>query len=59
MVAARAQVFAASKANKLFFLDSMSPDDVIAKIKEGAKIGPASDQTAEIGRKYTARQMPR
>lgn len=58
MVAARAKVFAASKANKVFFLDSMSPDNVIAMIKEGVMIGPASEETAEIGRKYTGRQMP-
>jgi 4-hydroxy-2-oxoheptanedioate aldolase len=58
MVAARAKVFAASKANKIFFLNSMNPDNVIAMIKEGVMVGPASEQTAEIGRKYTGRQMP-
>jgi 4-hydroxy-2-oxoheptanedioate aldolase len=58
MVAARARVFAASKANKIFFLDSMSADNVIAMIKEGVMVGPASQQTAEIGRKYTGRKMP-
>ena len=31
---------------------------VIDMIKEGVMIGPASQQTAEIGRKYTNRQMP-
>jgi 4-hydroxy-2-oxoheptanedioate aldolase len=58
MVAARAKVFAACKANKIFFLNSMTPDNVIAMIKEGVMVGPASQQTAEIGRKYTKRQMP-
>jgi 4-hydroxy-2-oxoheptanedioate aldolase len=58
MVAARAQVFAASRANKIFFLDVMRQDDVIALIKEGVMVGPASQETAEIGRKYTERKMP-
>ena len=58
MVAARAKVFAASKANKIFFLNSISKDDVIDLIKEGVMVGPASQETAEIGRKYTERKMP-
>jgi 4-hydroxy-2-oxoheptanedioate aldolase len=58
MVAARAKVLAACKANKIFFLNSMNATDVIDLIKEGVMIGPASQQTAEIGRKYTQRQMP-
>jgi 4-hydroxy-2-oxoheptanedioate aldolase len=58
MVAARARVFAACKANKIFFLNSMNPDNVIDMIKEGVMVGPASQQAAEIGRKYTKRQMP-
>ena len=58
MVAARAKVFAAAKANKVFFLDGMSPDNVIAVIKQGVMVGPASEQTAEIGRKFTGRKMP-
>jgi 4-hydroxy-2-oxoheptanedioate aldolase len=58
MVAARARVFAACKANKVFFLNSMSPNDVVAMIKEGVMVGPASQEAAEIGRKFTNRQMP-
>ena len=58
MVAARARVFAACKANKIFFLNSMNPDNVIEMIKEGVMVGPASQRAAEIGRKYTKRQMP-
>jgi 4-hydroxy-2-oxoheptanedioate aldolase len=58
MLAARAKVFAACKANNIFFLNSMSPDDVIALIDEGVMVGNASQQTADIGRKYTKRQMP-
>jgi 4-hydroxy-2-oxoheptanedioate aldolase len=58
MAAARAKVFAACKANKIFFLDSMTLDNIIAKIGEGVMVSPASEQTAEIGRKRTKRQMP-
>jgi 4-hydroxy-2-oxoheptanedioate aldolase len=58
MVKARAKVFAACKANKIFFLNTMTQEDVIGMIKEGVMVGPASQETAEIGRKYTKRQMP-
>jgi 4-hydroxy-2-oxoheptanedioate aldolase len=58
MQAARAKVFAACKANKIFFLNSMNVDNVIDMIKEGVRVGPASQAAAEIGRKYTKRQMP-
>jgi 4-hydroxy-2-oxoheptanedioate aldolase len=58
MKAARAKVFAAVKAQKLFFLNSMNADNVIDMIKEGVMIGPASEKAAEIGRKYTKRTMP-
>ncbi len=56
--AARAKVLAATKANHLFFLNTMNADNVVDMIKEGVMIGPASEQTAEIGRQYTKRQMP-
>jgi 4-hydroxy-2-oxoheptanedioate aldolase len=58
MQAARAKVFAACKANKIFFLNSMNVNNVIDMIKEGVMVGPASQEAAEIGRKYTKRQMP-
>ncbi len=58
MLAARARVFAACKANKVFFLNSMNPNNVIDMIKEGVMVGPASQQTAEIGRQYTKRKLP-
>jgi len=58
MLAARAKVFAACKANKIFFLNSMNSRNVIDMIKEGVMVGPASPEAAEIGRKYTKRQMP-
>lgn len=58
MQAARAKVFTACKANHLFFLNSMNPANVIDMIKEGVMMGPASQQTAEIGRQYTKRKLP-
>jgi 4-hydroxy-2-oxoheptanedioate aldolase len=57
MFAARARVFAACKANKVFFLNAMN-SNVIDLIKEGVMIGPASQENAEIGRRYTKRPMP-
>jgi 4-hydroxy-2-oxoheptanedioate aldolase len=58
MQAARAKVFAATKASKIFFLNSMNADNVVDMIKEGVMIGPASQQAAEIGRQYSKRTMP-
>jgi len=58
MQAARAKVFAATKAAKIFFLNSMNADNVIDMIKEGVMVGPASQEAAEIGRKFTKRTMP-
>ncbi|MGA3236838.1 MAG: aldolase/citrate lyase family protein [Bryobacteraceae bacterium] len=58
MQAARAKVLAACKANHIAFLNSMSAADVIAMIKEGVMVGPANEQAADIGRKFTKRQMP-
>ncbi len=55
---ARSTILAACKANHKFFLNTMTPTDVIDMIKEGVMIGPASPEAAEIGRKYTHRQMP-
>ena len=58
MQAARAKVFAACKANHIFFLNSMNPGNVVEMIKEGVMVGPANQQAAEIGRQYTKRKLP-
>ncbi len=58
MIAARSKVFAACKANHIFFLNEMNPDTVVDMIKEGVMVGPASKQAAEIGRQYTKRTLP-
>jgi 4-hydroxy-2-oxoheptanedioate aldolase len=58
MRAARNRIFAATKAHNVFFLEGMTPQNVIAQIKEGVRVGPASAEAAEIGRKFTKRQLP-
>jgi 4-hydroxy-2-oxoheptanedioate aldolase len=58
MVAARGKVLAACKANHIAFLNTMTVADVVDMIKEGVMVGPANQQTTEIGRKFTKRQMP-
>jgi 4-hydroxy-2-oxoheptanedioate aldolase len=58
MQAARSKVLAATKAAKIFFLNTMNADNVVDMIKEGVMIGPASERAAELGRQYTKRQMP-
>jgi 4-hydroxy-2-oxoheptanedioate aldolase len=58
MQAARKTVFDACKENHIFFLNTMNTSNVIDMIKEGVMVGPASEEAANIGRKYTKRQMP-
>jgi 4-hydroxy-2-oxoheptanedioate aldolase len=58
MVAARGKVLAACKANHIAFLNTMTVRDVTKMIQEGVRVGPASQETTEIGRKFTKRQMP-
>jgi 4-hydroxy-2-oxoheptanedioate aldolase len=58
MRAARNRVFAATKAHKIFFLESMNEQNVVAEIKEGVRVGPASPKAADIGRKFQNRQLP-
>ena len=58
MAAARAKVFAACKENGIFFLNSMNQNNVVEMIKEGVMVGPANQQAAEIGRKFTKRTLP-
>jgi 4-hydroxy-2-oxoheptanedioate aldolase len=58
MVAARSKVFAAVKANHMYFLNSCNANNVVDMIKEGVKICSANAAAAEAGRKFTNRQMP-
>lgn len=57
--AAGDRVLTACKANGVFFLDNVLPDNVIERVKKGISIGAGSNQqAAEVGRKYTKRKMP-
>jgi len=56
--AARNKVLAATRKRKVFFLESMDAARVIASIKEGVRLGPADQETAEIGRRFTKRVLP-
>ncbi len=58
MQKARARVLAACKANKIFFLNQMRPNDVAAMINEGVMIGAGGQEAADAGRKHTKRSMP-
>jgi 4-hydroxy-2-oxoheptanedioate aldolase len=60
MLAARAQVLAACKANKLAFLNAVHPDNVVEQIAEGVMIcaGRQAEAAAKIGRQHTRRAMP-
>jgi 4-hydroxy-2-oxoheptanedioate aldolase len=53
------RVLTACKANRIFFLDNVLPENVIDRIKKGVMIGAGRrEDSAEVGRKYTKRQMP-
>jgi 4-hydroxy-2-oxoheptanedioate aldolase len=58
MQAARSRVLAATRANKIFFLNSVNADNVVDMIKEGVMIGSANQRAAEVGRQFTKRTMP-
>jgi 4-hydroxy-2-oxoheptanedioate aldolase len=58
MVAARAKVFAAVKANHMFFLNTCTADNVVDMIKEGVRVCAGNAAAAEVGRKLTNRSQP-
>jgi hypothetical protein len=58
MVEARAKVFAAVKANHMFFLNTCSANNVGDMIKEGVMICSANEAAAEAGRKVSKRPTP-
>jgi 4-hydroxy-2-oxoheptanedioate aldolase len=57
MLQARARVFAATKAAKIFFLNSCNERNTVDMIKEGVMICSGTGG-ADAGRKFTKRQMP-
>ena len=58
MAAARARVKAACDRAGVAFLDMVRPDDVVAKLEEGVRLGAATPEAAEIGRRHTRRAGP-
>lgn len=60
MQAARARVLAVCKANKLAFLEQVTPDNVVAQIADGVMIGAGRQAraAAEVGRRHTRRPEP-
>ena len=53
------RVLEATRANGLFFLDNVLPDNVAKQLDRGVMIGAGRRQdAAEIGRAYTRRAMP-
>ncbi len=55
---ARSTVLAACKKHKIFFLNTVRPNDVGAMIKEGVMIGSGGEEAAAAGRKFTKRSQP-
>jgi len=58
MQRARSRVLKATKAAGIFFLNSVTEEDVEAMIEEGVMIGSANREAAEKGRRHTGRRMP-
>jgi len=58
MAKARARVKAACDGAKVAFLNGATPDNITEMIDEGVRVCSASEEVAEIGRKYTKRTMP-
>lgn len=58
MIEARARVKAACDRAGLAFLDMVRADNVIAQLDQGVRIGAATPDAAEIGRRHTGRTMP-
>jgi 4-hydroxy-2-oxoheptanedioate aldolase len=58
MMAARARVKAACERAGLAFLDLVSPDNVTAQLDAGVRVGAATPEAAEIGRRHTKRALP-
>jgi len=58
MVAARGKILAATKANKVFFLNTGNANNIVDMIKEGVMVVAGNEAAAQVGRKFTNRQMP-
>jgi hypothetical protein len=60
MLAARERVLAHCKANKLAFLEMVTPENVVEQLGAGVMIcaGKHAAAAAEIGRRHTQRPEP-
>ena len=58
MAAARARVKTACERAGLAFLEMVRPDNVVAQLDGGVRIGAATREAAEIGRRHTKRTLP-
>jgi hypothetical protein len=60
MLAARERVLNACKANKLAFLEMVTPENVVEQIAGGVMIGAGRQAAAaaDIGRRHTNRPYP-
>jgi 4-hydroxy-2-oxoheptanedioate aldolase len=58
MTAARARIQAACARAGLAFLDIVRPDTVVAQLESGVRIGAATQEAAEIGRRHSQRTLP-
>ena len=58
MQRARSRVFAACKAAKIAFLNSVNENNVEDMIREGVMIGAGDEKAAEKGRRFTKRSRP-
>jgi 4-hydroxy-2-oxoheptanedioate aldolase len=56
---ARERVFGACRANRVPFLETCSPDNIVAKLDEGVRvIAGHREDTASLGRAHQRRRMP-
>ena len=60
MLAARNKVLAACKANKLAFLEQVTPENVVDQIAAGVMVGAGKQaaEAAQIGLRHTSRPEP-
>jgi 4-hydroxy-2-oxoheptanedioate aldolase len=58
MLAARSRVKAACERAGVAFLDIVRPENVVAQLDDGVRIGAATEEAAEIGRRHTGRTLP-
>ncbi len=59
MIEARARIFAAARKNGLAYLESCTPENIVARIDGGTRvIAGQNPKTAEVGRAHQKRTMP-